>query len=304
MREEHNSSASMKQKKTRYQYPERLTSDSSSDNASKLSHVKKTHQHAQVRDTRNRILWILGSLLIVEIATALLTSPVFAIRKIQISGLNALTEVEANNTRRSVQITPGTNWITAPNSRILQAVTVLPWIRSASVNRSLPTNITIRTQARVPVLLLQSASELFEIDALGVPIRIARTEFMYRLPKVELVGWKSPSIGEPVRSLALETILEQLPHNNLDAAARIAKIQVDQSDNICLNMKDDLRINFGSWADWEQKMSLTQRLYRVEPNASNRFLSVNLSVPASPVCILKDRKHVSAAPSISDTTKL
>ena len=66
-----------------------------------------------------------------------------------------------------------------------------------------------------------------------------------RLP---LIVWQRPTVVKPgtvFNDGALQSALALSRWAQKETAVHLAKIEVDQSDNICLNMKDGIPIKFG-----------------------------------------------------------
>ncbi len=304
MREERNRSSNIVLAKTRYRSEKKRKKVRREVAAAEQVFDRTPHQHERVRAARTRILAVMFLVLCIEAAVALFSSPVFAVRKVHIIGLSGLLENESALTRQAISIKAGTNWLLAPSKRIEQRVKNLPWIREVSVTRSLPADITVKMVLREPVITLQSGSELFEMDDDEVPIRIARTEKAQLLPRVEFTGLDTPVIGHRLHSLSLKTIIDKINSDNRNIIDKIAKIDIDQNDNICLNMKDGIRIIFGPREGWQEKIALANRLYKFESNPSSRFESLNFTVPSSPVCVLKDSKKSTVDPKPTASAKL
>jgi hypothetical protein len=65
---------------------------------------------------------------------------------------------------------------------------------------------------------------------------------------------------------------------------RIAKIEVDRNDNICLNMHDGIPVTFGQEDDIHAKIVVVDRIYRNHPGIAVQVAAIDVSVPTEPAC--------------------
>jgi cell division septal protein FtsQ len=103
-----------------------------------------------------------------------------------------------------------------------------------------------------------------------------------RLPLVTLARPMTVQPGVPLNDTALSAAIDILQSAQRQRLVRIAKIEVDQSDNICLNMQDGVVVQLGQAEDFPQKLALVQRIYTWEPDIARRLVAINLSSPAWP----------------------
>ncbi len=105
-----------------------------------------------------------------------------------------------------------------------------------------------------------------------------------RLPLIVLNRPESVRPGVPFQDAALTAAIQILRSARQDSMVRIAKIEVDQSDNICLNMQDGLSIQFGQVEDYPSKYALVRRIYSREPDIARKLVAINVSCPSFPAC--------------------
>ncbi|HZP84857.1 MAG TPA: FtsQ-type POTRA domain-containing protein [Chthonomonadaceae bacterium] len=103
-----------------------------------------------------------------------------------------------------------------------------------------------------------------------------------RLPLVTLARPMTVQPGVPLNDTALSAAIDILQSAQRERLVRIAKIEVDQSDNICLNMQDGVVVQLGQAEDFAKKLALVQRIYTWEPDIARRLVAINLSSPAWP----------------------
>ena len=95
------------------------------------------------------------------------SSPRFALRKFQSSGLRRATEHEL---LRLAGVAPGTNLWSLDPSAVAQAMGAHPWVRTVEVTRSLPDTLQLRVEERTPVALA-SLGDLYVVDLDGAPFK-------------------------------------------------------------------------------------------------------------------------------------
>ena len=246
--------------------------------------VRRPPRMAEIRRTRQRVLLFLYMVLGVEAAFALLTSPVFSIKHTAIKGTEGLPAAEASAVTSAVTLKPGINWFLTPVDRLQKNLATLPWIRSAKVSRHLPDRLDMQILQREPIVIVEAGARTFEVDAQGTPIRAARPEVENRLEHIVLEGHPEAQPGFPLSSQGVLTAIQIFRTLGSDPMVRIAKIQVDQNDNLCLNMRNGIRFLFGRNEKIETKIDLMRRALKSEPELAARVAEVNLSCPEAPAC--------------------
>jgi cell division protein FtsQ len=239
---------------------------------------------ADVRRMRRQVLFTLYALLAGEVVAAAFTTPLLHIQRIQISGAESLPRAEADSVRAAAALPNGTNFLLASAGRIQAQVRALPWARSAVVHRRFPHTVTVEMTLREPVAQVQTTRGLWEVDLNAVPIRNVRPEMAGRLP---LIVWQQPTSVRPGTAFgdhALQSALSLSLWAQKQTLIHLAKIEVDQSDNICLNMKDGIPIKFGPDTELDSKQTLVANLYRREPDIARRIQQIDISCPADVAC--------------------
>ena len=239
---------------------------------------------ADVRRVRRQVLFTLYAVLTGEVVAAALTTPLLHIKSVQVKGAESLPAAETAQLLSTAKPVNGTNFLLAPASRIQAQLRALPWVRSAVVHRRFPHTVTVDVTLREPVAQVQTTNGLWEIDADGLPIRIVRHEMAARLP---MIVWQQPTVVKPGAVFgdhALQSALSLSHWAQKETLIHLAKIEVDQSDNICLNMQDGIPIKFGPDTETERKQTLITNLYRREPDIARRIQQIDISCPSDVAC--------------------
>lgn len=239
---------------------------------------------ADVRRIRRQVLFTLYAFLAGEAAAAVLSTPLLHIRHIQVKGVESLPPAEIAKVYAAANLPNKTNFLLTPTGRLQTQVRALPWVRTATVHRQFPHTVTVDLTPREPVAQVQAAGGIWEVDNAGLPIRAVRREMMGRLP---LIVWQQPTPVKPGSLFgdhALQSALALSLWAQKETGVHLAKIEVDQSDNICLNMKDGIPIKFGPDTDLEAKQKLVVTLYRRDPNIAQRIAKIDVSCPTDVAC--------------------
>lgn len=246
--------------------------------------VSRRPRAADVRRTRSRVLLGLYAVLCVEAIVALLTSPALAIKTMCVRGLDSLPVEEQQATLQTLALPRALNWFRVPLGRLRANASGLPWVQTASVERSYSGTLFVHIAPRQPFLALKIGPAWYEADRDGVPIRPARIAVASRLPRVVMQAARPVQMGVPVGDVALNASLEILQKTTQESSSSILKIAVDQNDNICLNMRDGVQFQLGQAENIPVKIALVNGIYAREPNIGKTLAAVNISCPSAPAC--------------------
>lgn len=252
-----------------------------------------------VRRVRRRVLTVLYVALAVELMAAALASPALHVRRVRLEGIQGLEASEVALTLNAAALPTKTNWLRAPVRTLEQRLRALPWVQTAQVRRSLPDVIAAHIVLRTPRVIAQTSAGRFEVDAGGVPIRLAPAPPAAQEPLVVLDRSRAVRPGIPFNDDLLLATIQVYDSCRKMPMVRIAKIEVDQSDNICLNMQDGVTVQFGRTDALTAKLALLRRIYTREPDIAQRLVAINLSCPTWPACTPRVAQPSSSRPAQS-----
>ncbi len=261
-------------------------------------------RQANVREFRTRLLIVLTMALGFELSAAALTSPILGINRIVIHGLERLPAREAGITTRTAALQPGTNLLRAPLGQMERQMKALPWVQSARVKWASQHTLDVRFTLRQPVIIAAVAGNDYELDETGVPIRLARQGPARSLPHMTLENQSAVRFGAPIGGESVVAAIRLYRNAPQQPMVRIAKIKVDPSGNMCLNMMDGIQVQLGQPEDLAAKMKYIRRVYELDPKVGSRMVAINLSVLKQPACTLKTDLLTDSSTSTAETTKV
>lgn len=208
------------------------------------------------------------------LARALVASPVFVVKAVDVEGSERLTPEEV----RSVSgIRSDQNLVSLDTDEIMRRLESQRWIRNATVIKRLPDRVLLKIQERKPVALVGIEGDLYYMDAEGAVLGQVRPGQVLDFPVITGLGkdvWhaRSSTGGRDVQqALVLLHVLKTTP-----AMGRVAEIHVDRSEGLSFFLEG---FPFPACVGWSDFSSKTRRLAKILPDLSspaNLFESVDL----------------------------
>ncbi|WP_328392207.1 cell division protein FtsQ/DivIB [Nocardia sp. NBC_00416] len=190
-------------------------------------------------------LWALPALavLITLVALAWFT-PLMSVREVRIEGAGAIPEDEI---RELLQV-PATGSILRIDTAAMAArVATMPKVRSARVQRVLPSTVRVRIEERAPVLYYDTPEGAHLLDAGGIEYAIEPAPI--GVPKLRTA---SPS-GADALTRAAVTVATVLPP---ELEAQVETVHAEGASNISLTLRDGRTVLWGSSEDGERKSAV------------------------------------------------
>jgi cell division septal protein FtsQ len=166
------------------------------------------------------------------------------------------------------------------------SISRLPWVASAAVSREFPNSLAVRIKPRVPKAHLRALGQDWEVDKSGVLIRRLRPG--KSLPLIACAAASELKPGQRVDTVGLAGALKVVSECRPRGGVRIAKVEVDQSGELCLNMSDNVAIRLGQEEALPTKIDYIQRIYDDKPGIGSEVSSIDLRWPESPSCVLRN----------------
>jgi cell division protein FtsQ len=184
---------------------------------------------------------------------------------------------------------PGTPILAVSPKRVKEQLEALPWVRTAVIERRLPSTFYVRLVERKPLALWQHGGKLELVDREGSVIPVMRLDRFAKLPLV---------VGEGAASHAAELI--EMLGNNPDLAARVtAAVRVgDRRWNLRIDNAIDVLLPADDMATaWSQ----LARLERSSAILKREVLTIDLRLPDR--LVLRVSPEPLKEPAISKRTR-
>ncbi len=255
--------------------------------ARRPSNRKYKSDYVAALKRRNAILLGLYAVLACVLVAAIFSSPFLSLRRIKVRGADSLSPEELLSVSKAISIAPGTNVLLAPTGKIEKALAKLPYIKGSKVRRTSASSLEATLEVREPFLLVRKGAEIFESDSEGVPLRQSKPKKSFALPVVQLNPSYTVTPGVLMSDDAIQSAIQILKNAHYRQLAGIAKIDIDQNGNLCLNMADGIVFFLGQAKNIQAKMEKVRLIYLKSPHIAKRMLSINLSCLENPVCVLR-----------------
>ena len=264
----------------------------SSSNKRRISTTKRTRNlqgrryksaHIQVRSRRRAVIGTLYLALLAILVIGILTTPLLSLRRATLYGTGALTPEEALAVEKYSLIPPGMNTLFLNQKKIELRLNSLAFIKSSRVYRTGINSFGIVATPREPFVLMKKPGAFYQADEYGIPIRQVSIHSKNRLPVINLPAKAPIMLGQTFSDDAVMSAIQILKNAHYHPLVRIAKIDIDQTGNLCLNMMDGIVIKFGLPESIPAKMEFVQKVYLCTTPAK-QVTSINISCLEHPVC--------------------
>jgi cell division protein FtsQ len=217
---------------------------------------------------------VVGLTLVLATAWGVTHSRIFELRTLRVAGNAHLSVADV---AAAGAVTGKTNVLWLSTSGLERRLERNPWIKSASVSRSLPALLTIEITERTPVAILAGSRQLVAED--GVILSVADQDV--RLPLID--GASSTSAGgnglpDPSELAVARSLPKAL-------APLVGRIAVDGSDRLVVVLRDGTRATFGDPENASSKGLILAGLIRWMERTGTRAAAIDLTVPGAPAIL-------------------
>jgi len=241
--------------------------------------------HAKVRPRKRRNM--LGNLffilLVLTAGFALLNSPVFEVRRIQVVGNQALEEEKI---RAAANIGLGTNIFKVNLNAAVTDIKVIPMIKDVHARRALPAAIVFEVSEREPLGLLPVAGNVVEVDAEGVYLREASAA-VPGLPVLTGIQASLPGPGEPVQAERLKEVLSVVSGLPAEMVRELSEVHAGESGQVVLYTMDGVQCRFGLPENIAEKGRVFTQVLKEVRSQGAKIQYLDLSCAGSPVVYYK-----------------
>ena len=246
-----------------------------------------SRRRRQKRRVINRKRLLLSIFLVIiggELVFALLTSPMFAVKRIIVAENMTVSDGEV---LRVLKIPKHANIFRVDKVSALREVRRNPVVENASMRRRIPSTLIVTITERTPVFTLNSSGNLYEIDASGIPFRQDKA-LTQKLPVVSCRVPKRIVLGRPIRDATFAAARECLLLAQAKKVFSGITITVDQKREMCLNVRDDFQVKLGKPEQLARKLDIAEQVIQQTPEFRKRGAYIDVTCPEAPAYKLKD----------------
>jgi cell division protein FtsQ len=214
-----------------------------------------------------------------SLAGIFLFSPLTYVREVRLGGVRSLQRDEADSTAAAVRVPSKTNLFRLRTAALEERLEALPWVASATVSRRFPGGLNVSITPRTPRAQLRVNGQDWEVDRAGVVIRPLRAGVA--LPPIVCAAPAEVRPGSIADALGVAGALKVLSECAPRGGVRIAKVDVDATGELCLNMTDNVAIRLGQEEALPTKIDYVQRIYDDNPAIGSEVQSIDLRWPES-----------------------
>jgi len=234
----------------------------------------KAHPGARI-NVGESLLFIV---LLVLAGYVLFRSPLFAVRKLEVTGTRLL---QPSQIRALAGINPGENIFQVNLDQARQKIALLPLVKSVVLRRILPSTVVIQVTERTPVALLDEDGQFGEVDRDGYylqPGNVATTG----LPVITGVPAVLPAPGYKVVAPSLKPVLAFVAGLPPGLPPMLSEVHVGKDGQVVLTTLYGVPVLIGEPTDPAGKgallLAILQQLGRKRPIAYIDLSSVNSPV--------------------------
>lgn len=222
-------------------------------------------------------------LLILVTGYVLLRSPFFEVRKILVQGNQFLSEEKI---RSVADIAYGVNIFKLDLAAAAANLKLIPMLKEAQINRSLPSTVVITVKERVPLGLLPTDEGFIEVDEEGVYLMKAGAGAP-GLPIITGVQGEITYPGQPVKSEKLRDALAVIRGLPGGTVANLSEVHVDEDGQIKIYTIEGVECRFGLPLEIQEKGAILSQLLLELRKQGAKVNYIDLTCAGQPVISYK-----------------
>ncbi|MGI5220249.1 cell division protein FtsQ/DivIB [Nocardia sp. CA-290969] len=193
---------------------------------------------------RFRLWAVLAVALVTVLAGLAWFSPVLSVREVRIEGAGAIPE---DRIRELLQIPDQGSILRLDTAAMAQRVASIPKVRSAKVQRVLPSTVRVRVEPRTAVLYYDTPEGAHLLDADGIEYAVEPAPI--GVPKLLT---ERPGTADPLTRSAI-AVVRVLPPQ---LAVQVDTVRADSVSDVSLTLRDGRTVLWGSSEDGERKSAV------------------------------------------------
>lgn len=238
---------------------------------------RRQRRKRYVINVKKMTLSVLLLLLGIQLVMAACTSPLFYIRNKRVIG-NRI--VPKSDVLSRIKIANDANIFLVDKITIVSGIKKNPIVNDVRIYRLLPETLIIRIIERKPMFVLSTGEKLYEVDRFGIPFRSVKNAYS-ALP---VISCNVPCVivGKRPNSSVFNTAMKCLLLAKEKKKFRVEKLTVDQSQNLCLNVRDGYQVKLGQPDRIEEKLDIAARAVEQIPEFRQHGEYIDVSCPEAP----------------------
>ena len=216
--------------------------------------------------------------LVIEVVIAAFNSPWFYVRHIRPTGNSIIPSAEV---RKRLNIKKDDNIFLIDKSVLTKRIVENPVVKDIQLHRRLPDTLIVKVIERKPDLILSTRETLYEVDSMGVPFRIVKSG-NENLPVIFCEVPGRITLGKPLHGSTFDVARKCLLLAREKKIFHITNLIVDQSGNLCLNVRDGYQVKLGKPYRLADKLYNAALTVEQIPEFRQHGEYVDVSVPEAP----------------------
>ena len=212
----------------------------------------------------------------------LASSSAFAVSGISVSGGGAIVSAEVR--QAAVEAVKGRSLLRVDAGDVARAVERLPYVRTATVDRSFPHTLSIRITTYHPAAVVKSGKSEYSISADGRVLSEGAAE-KSELPVIRVADGLTLAPGTRVRHGTVATaldVLHSVPSSFSSRVGHLHKLMTDDTGIVAV-IGRGLHLRLGSSDQLDLKLQVAVRVLRSMQSATRSALAyVDVTVPGRP----------------------
>lgn len=180
----------------------------------RLRERRRAVQRSAVRRRRRVAASLAALVLLVGLATAAATAPLFDVSEVRVRGVSG---EQAAAVRSAASVATGDNLLRVDLGAVTERVEALAWVRSAEIHRAPPAALEIAVDRREPAAVVRLREAVWVVDAEGAVLRGGDAPELVEIIAPDAV---LPDVGEQVSDAAVRNALAV--HRGLPGPLRTA----------------------------------------------------------------------------------
>lgn len=205
--------------------------------------------------------YILFLLLLIFSVAFLMTSSLFNIKTINVTGNNRVSQQEII---RLSGLSYQQNIFRINSKETMKSIFQSPYVEKIKIRRGLPNIINIDIMEREPLVLVPYVGSYLFVDSHGIVIEISNSIAAMKLPIITGLKFNTFKLGEEIKvedKLQLASVIKLI--NGIKQAGMIQEIEEINAENILsikLKTKSGIKINLGDDSNIDTKIPLAKAI--------------------------------------------